>query len=122
VSLSSGPRLLVEVGFDAATRLMTLDTASSWGEFWRSHMFHGTQRTMGHENKEGLGFPMQLGSHVSKARTCVTEVPTRCACRQRYYDLQDIWAGSLQDVQTCVYNAALALLTTCKTLLLCGAT
>jgi hypothetical protein len=70
----SGPRLSVGEGSSATTR----PTVPSGP--WASSI------------KKGLiGLPMQLGSHVSKARTHVPKVPDVRAI----IDLQDVWTGGV---------------------------
>jgi hypothetical protein len=56
--------------------------ASSRGELRCCHVPHGPQRAVDHRNKEGPSCPgTQLGSHVSKAQSRVTETPARHADR-----------------------------------------
>jgi hypothetical protein len=58
------------------------------GELRCCHVPHGLQQAVDHRNKEGHNYPgMQLGSHVSKARSRVTETPARRA-DMRYSPIQ----------------------------------
>jgi hypothetical protein len=44
--------------------------------------------------KKGLAIQgMQRDSHVSKARTRVTEAPARCEGRRHHQGMQDVWTG-----------------------------
>jgi hypothetical protein len=56
------------------------DLVSPRGELRCCHIPHGSQRAVDYGIKKGLSAPgMQLGSHVSKARSHVTEAPARHA-------------------------------------------
>jgi hypothetical protein len=85
VAHNSGPCLPTQEGSGAAACPMTLDLASLLrGEGLRCcHMSCDPQRVTSLKNKESLSCNgIQQGSHVSKTRLCVTEVPTRRAGRR----------------------------------------
>jgi hypothetical protein len=82
VSLSSGPYLLDEASSGTATCPMARDSVFLRGELRCYHVFHDPRWTVDHRNKKELAvLDTQLGSHVSKTCSCVTEVPVRRACR-----------------------------------------
>jgi hypothetical protein len=55
---------------------MALGSASLRGKLRCCHMSYSPPRAVDHKNKEGLAaLGRQLGSHISKARSCITEVP-----------------------------------------------
>jgi hypothetical protein len=100
VPISFGPHFPVTEGSDGATCLMALESTSPKVELRCHHMSHNSQRAMGHENKERLGYlSMQLCLPVPMARSCVTEAPVRRADRQRHHILQDMRVGRYSAAQ-----------------------
>jgi hypothetical protein len=96
VSHSPGPRLLAEVSSGVAMCPRALRSAflGGGGELRCCHVSHGSglclpergapllpcvtwpRWTVDHRNKKGLAaLGTQLGSHVSKARSCITKAP-----------------------------------------------
>jgi hypothetical protein len=71
--------------------------------------------------RNALALPRVPCSRVFKACSCISMVLARHVGRWHHHDLQDVWAGSLQDVQTGSFRATLALMTTRKMLLQCKA-